>query len=218
MIRAAMFALGTLVTLAPPLRAQGSHLGLLAGPTAATNRGDYVAGTSGLELGFSLLAVLDREFSRVWGVQVGVGWVQKGGRKLRFSGQTSSHGFQTQYVDFPVSVFAKIHLANGRLALRPHAGIAVGLAMACQYKPGDQFEFEEDCGATTPGGELEAVEVSAPLGAALTVEFPGGSKFTILDVGLQLGLTNVLSGAAAVGQSAANTVWSFRFGLLAPLY
>jgi len=57
-----------------------------------------------------------------------------------------------------------------------------------------------------------------PFGAAFAVEFPGGSRFTVLDVGYELGLSNVLGDAKAAGQSAKNGVLSFRFGFAAPLY
>lgn len=218
MMRAGLGLLVALLVLSPTAHAQGSHLGLLAGPTAATTTGSYVTASDGLELGFSFLATLDREFSRSLGVRVGVGWVQKGGKRLQITDAPGTHGYQTSYVQFPLSVFGKVRIPGTLLAVRPHAGFAVGLGMGCRYKPADRFEFEDRCDETTPGGALESLELAVPLGAALTVEFPGGSKFTILDIGYELGLTNIYADAAAAGQAAKNGVWSFRFGFLAPLY
>ena len=126
MMRAVICVFAFSAAFAPLAQAQGSHLGLLAGPTAATKTGDYVTASDGLELGFSFLATLDREFSRYWGIQVGVGWVQKGGKRLGFAGVPDTHGFQTSYVTFPVSVFGKLRIPGSILAVRPHAGVACG--------------------------------------------------------------------------------------------
>ncbi len=198
--------------------AQRSHLGILAGPTAGMMSGSYVDASSGVEMGFSFLATLDREFGDVLAVTVGAGWVQKGGRRLVLAETVGTHGYQTSYVEVPVSLSAKFRLANGRLSLAPHAGVAVGFGMGCKWKPGEQFEFEGTCAADEPGGELSSIDVGIPIGVTFAVEFPGGSRFTIADVGYELGLSNVLSGAEATGQSVKNGVFSYRFGFAVPLY
>jgi hypothetical protein len=200
-------------------KAQRSHLGILAGPTAGMMGGSYVDASTGVEMGFSFLATLDREFGDVFALTLGAGWVQKGGRKLALTDQGGdTFGFRMSYVEVPLSLSAKFRFANGRLSLAPHAGMAVGFGMGCSVKPGEQFEFDETCAADTPGGELTSVELSVPFGVAFAVEFPGGSRFTVLDVGYELGLSNVLGAAEAAGQSAKNGVLSFRFGFAAPLY
>lgn len=203
---------------ATPAHAQRSHLGLLAGPTAGQMSGSYIDASSGVEMGFSFLATLDREIGNVFAVTLGAGWVQKGGSKLALADAGGdTFGYQTSYVEIPLSLSAKFRFSNGRLSLAPHAGVAVGFGMGCKVKPGEQFEFDETCGADTPGGELTSLELSAPFGVAFAVEFPGGSRFTVLDVGYSLGLSNVLGAADAAGQSAKNGVFSFRFGFAAPL-
>lgn len=215
----ALAALGVALLNAAPAQAQHSHLGLLAGPTAGTMTGSYVSSSSGLEMGFSFLATLDREFGNVFGLTVGVGWTQKGGQKLTLTDAgNETWGFRSQYFEVPVQAQAKFRFAGGRLSLTPHAGIAVGVALGCSYKPGEQFEFEGECDETTPGGTLKEIEASVPFGVAFSVEFPGGSRFTIVDAGYQLGLMNVFSAASDAGQSAKNGLLSFRFGFAAPLY
>jgi hypothetical protein len=199
--------------------AQRSHLGILAGPTAGMMSGSYVDASSGVEMGFSFLATLDREFGDILAVTIGAGWVQKGGRRLALADRAdTTYGYQTSYVEVPVSLSAKFRLANGRLSLAPHAGVAVGFGMGCKWKPGEQFEFEGTCAADKPGGELSSIDVGIPIGVTFAVEFPGGSRFTIADVGYELGLSNVLSGAEAAGQSVKSGVLSYRFGFAVPLY
>lgn len=205
--------------VAAPAHAQRSHIGIMAGPTASTMLGDYVDAAAGLELGFSFLATIDREFSDVLGMWIGVGWVQKGGRRLALADAGgTTWGYSTSYLEIPVNFQAKFRFANGRLSLAPHAGIAVGLGLGCKVKPGEQFEFDETCEEGTPGGALESLDLSVPVGAAFSVEFPGGSRFTIADLGYDFGLMNVLSAAGEAGQKAGNSTWSVRFGFAMPLY
>lgn len=219
MNRRILVLIGAAMLAATSAEAQRSHLGILAGPTAGTMSGSYVDASSGVEMGFSFLATIDREFGDVLALTLGAGWVQKGGRKLALADAGGdTYGYQTSYVEVPLALSAKFRFASGRLSLAPHAGVAVGFGMGCKVKPGDQFEFDETCGADTPGGEHKSMEVNVPFGVAFAVEFPGGSRFTILDVGYELGLSNVLSAAEAAGQSAKNGVFSFRFGFAVPLY
>jgi hypothetical protein len=204
---------------AAPAAAQGSHIGLLAGPTASSISGSYVTDAGSRELGFSGFFIIDREFGSVWGMQLGFGWAQKGGDKVELAstpGQT--WGYSTSYLAIPISVQAKFRFANGRLSLAPHAGITVGLGMGCKVKPGDQFEFEDTCDERTPGGTLQTVELSVPFGASFNIEFPGGSRFTIVDAAYEYGISNVFTAAADAGQTARNGVLSFRFGFAMPLY
>jgi hypothetical protein len=219
MTRRILWITAVVMLAAASAQAQRSHLGLLAGPTAGMMGGSYVDASSGVEMGFSFLATLDREFGDVLALNIGVGWVQKGGRQLALADAGGdTYGYQTSYVQIPLSLSAKLRFSNDRISLAPHAGVAVGFGMGCKVKPGEQFEFDETCEADTPGGELTSMELSVPFGVAFAVEFPGGSRFTILDVGYELGLSNVFGAAEAAGQSAKNGVFSFRFGFAAPLY
>jgi hypothetical protein len=205
--------------VATPVAAQRSHIGLLAGPTASALSGSYVADAGSRELGFSFFATLDREFSDVWGIQLGVGWAQKGGDNVELAGAAGeTWGYSTSYVGIPISVQAKFRFADGKLSLAPHAGIGIGIGMGCKVKPGTQFEFEDTCDETTAGGALQSVELSVPFGAAFSVEFAGGSRFTIVDVAYDYGISNVFTAAADAGQTARNGVLSFRFGFAMPLY
>lgn len=219
MRRALGFAAAVIVWAASPAAAQRSHIGLLAGPTASMLSGSYVTDGGSMELGFSGMLTLDREFGRVWGVKVGLGWAQKGGDDTELAdtpGET--WGFSTSYFELPISVQARLRFANGKLSLTPHAGIAIGAALGCKVKPGTQFEFDDTCEETTAGGTIQTVELSVPVGAAFSVEFAGGSRFTILDVGYAYGLSNVFTAAADAGETARNGVLSFRFGFAMPLY
>jgi hypothetical protein len=219
MKRPLVIAAVVLLGAATPALAQRSHIGLLAGPTASTISGSYVTDAGSRELGFSGYATLDREFGSVWGIQVGLGWSQKGTDDTELAdtpGET--WGFSTSYVDIPIALQAKLRFANGRLSLTPHAGIAIGASLGCKIKPGAQFEFEDTCDETTAGGTIQSLDLSVPFGVAFSVEFAGGSRFTILDVGYALGLSNVFTAAADAGQTARNGVLSFRFGFAMPLY
>ena len=221
MTRRTLYLIVATLLAATSAEAQRSHLGILAGPTAGMMSGSYVDASSGVEMGFSFLITLDREFGDILAVTVGAGWVQKGGRRLALADMADTvgtYGYQTSYVEVPVSLSAKFRLANGRLSLAPHAGLAVGFGMGCKWKHGEQFEFEGTCAADKPGGELSSIDVGIPIGVTFAVEFPGGSRFTIADVGYELGLSNVLCGAEAAGQSVKNGVFSYRFGFAVPLY
>ena len=219
MNRRVLFFIGAAMLAASSVEAQRSHLGILAGPTAGLMSGSYVDASSGVEMGFSFLATVDREFGSLLALTVGAGWVQKGGRRLALADQGGdTYGYQTSYLQVPLSLAAKFRLANGRLSLAPHAGVAVGFGMGCKVKPGEQFEFDDTCAAETPGGELRSVELSVPFGVTFAVEFAGGSRFTVADLGYEFGLSNVLSGAEAAGQSIKNGVFSYRFGFAVPLY
>jgi len=204
--------------VAAAVEAQKSHIGILAGPTAATMTGSYISSKSGLELGFSFLATLDAEFGEHWGVAAGVGWYQKGGNKLQLADQDSGEttGYQTSYLAVPITGRYKFRFSMFSLAA--YTGIEVGFGSSCQVKPGNQFEFDETCEEQTPGGTLEKLEVGIPFGLAWAIEFPGGSRFTIVDASYRMGLTNTLSAAEAAGQTAKNAVWVFQFGFAIPLY
>jgi hypothetical protein len=204
--------------VATTAKAQRSHIGIKAGPTAATMNGSYITSKSGLELGWSFLLTLDAEFGKNWGVEAGAGWYQKGGNKLQLADQPEGEttGYQTSYLAVPITGRYKFRFSTFSLAA--YTGIKVGWGSSCQVKPGNQFEFDESCEESTPGGTLESLEFAIPFGLAWSIEFPGGSRFTIVDVGYHLGLTNTLSAAKAAGQTAKNGVWVFQFGFAIPLY
>lgn len=180
--------------------------------------GSYITSKSGLELGFSFLATLDREFGDHWAFATGVGWYQKGGNKLQLSDQPDGEitGFQTAYVSVPLTGRYKFRFST--FSLQAYTGVEVGIGMGCQVKPGNQFEFDDTCEEDTPGGTLESLEFGIPFGLAWSIEFAGGSRFTIVDASYHLGLTNTLSAAKEAGQTAKNGVWVFQFGFAIPLY
>ena len=198
--------------------AQQSHIGIMAGPTASLMSGDYVTSSSGLELGWSFLATLDHEFNETWGLEVGAGWYQKGANRIELAdtpGET--WGYSTSYFLAPIQVRTKFRVAGGRLSLAPHTGVAVGIALGCKVKPGGQFEFDDKCEESSPGGTLEKLELSVPIGVAFSVEHPGGSRFTVIDLQYHLGLTNAFSAAKDAGMSAKNGMFVFQFGFAIPL-
>ena len=198
--------------------AQRSHVGIMAGPTAATMTSDYINSTSGLELGFSFLLTLDREFGDHWAFATGVGWMQKGGEKLELADQGGDrYGYSTSYLVVPLNARYKFRFS--KFSLAPYTGIDVGFSLGCKVKPSTQFEFDDTCEEEgTPGGTQESLELSVPIGLVWSIEFPGGSRFTIADLSYNVGLTNVFSAAQAAGQKARNAVWVFQFGFAMPLY
>ena len=205
--------------VATSAKAQQSHIGIMAGPTASTMTGDYITSTSGLELGFSFLLTLDREFGSHWAFATGVGWYQKGGEKLALADQGGDrYGYSTSYFVVPLKARYKFRLS--KFSLAPYTGIDVGFGLGCKVKPSTQFEFDDTCEEEegTPGGTLEQLELSVPIGLVWSIEFPGGSRFTIADLSYHVGLTNVFSAAQAAGQKARNAVWVFQFGFAMPLY
>ena len=217
--RALAFAAVAVLGAATPAAAQRSHIGLLAGPTAGTISGSYVTDAGSRELGFSGFATLDREFGGIWGLHMALGWTQKGVDQAEVADDPGeTWGYSTSYLEVPISVQAKFRFADGKLSLAPHAGIGIGMSLGCKIKPGTQFEFDETCDETTTGGTLQTLDLSVPVGAAFSVEFAGGSRFTILDLAYSFGLTNVFTAAADAGQTARNGVLSFRFGFAMPLY
>ena len=203
--------------LATSAEAQRSHIGIMAGPTVSTMTGDYINSTSGLELGFSFLLSLDREFGDHWAFATGVGWLQKGGEKLELADQDGDrYGYSTSYLVVPLNARYKFRFS--KFSLAPYTGIDVGVNLGCKVKPSEQFEFDETCEEGTPGGTMEKLELSVPIGLVWSIEFPGGSRFTIADLSYHVGLTNVFSAAQAAGQKARNAVWVFQFGFAMPLY
>ena len=76
MTRRILCFLGAAMLAATSAEAQRSHLGLLAGPTAGMMSGSYVDASTGVEMGFSFLATVDRGFGDVFALNLGVGWVQ----------------------------------------------------------------------------------------------------------------------------------------------
>ena len=212
-----MTAAALAICIAAPVAAQRSHIGIQAGPTISTMSGDYVNSTSGLELGFSFLGMIDREFGEHWGIEAGAGWYQKGGEKLELADQGGDrYGYSTTYLQVPLKVRYKFRFS--KMSLAPYSGVAIGVGLGCKYKPSTQFEFDDQCDQGTPGGELETVELGVPIGLVWSIEFPGGSRFTIADVSYHLGLTNVFGAAKGAGQSARNSVLVYQFGFAMPLY
>jgi hypothetical protein len=207
--------LATCVTA--PVAAQRSHIGIQGGPTVSTMSGDYITSTSGLELGFSFVALIDREFGEHWGIEAAVGWYQKGGEKLELADSAGARfGYSTSYLEVPLKVRYKFRFA--KMSLAPYSGVAIGVGLGCKWKPSTQFEFDDECDVGTPGGNLKPVDVGIPIGLVWSIEFPGGSRFTIADVSYHLGLTNVFEAAKGAGQSARNSVFVYQFGFAIPLY
>jgi len=205
------------VCLATTAEAQKSHIGILAGPTASSMNGDYIVSTSGLELGFSFLATLDREFGDHWAFATGVGWYQKGGEKLELADQGGDrYGYSMSYLVVPLKARYKFRFS--KFSLAPYTGVEIGVGLGCKVKPSTQFEFDETCEEGTPGGTQEQLELSVPIGLVWSIEFPGGSRFTIADISYHVGLTNVFSAAQAAGQKARNGVLVYQFGFAIPLY
>jgi hypothetical protein len=196
-----------------------SHIGIMAGPSAGTMYGSYIKGTDGLELGFSANLTLDKHLGKDWEIVVGVGWVQKGGKKVQLSGfsSDSTYGFQSSYIEVPIVFRKKFKMTQNEWYIAPLAGLAVGFNGGCSWKEGHRFEFEEEpCDENTPGGEMKKLDLSIPFGVAFWKEFTGGSRFH-LELRYELGLLNIFEGAAEAGESAKNGVLVAQFGFSIPL-
>jgi hypothetical protein len=203
-----------------PVQAQRSHLGVLAGFATATVGGSYIEGSSGRELGFHAVGVIDREFNDRWAFETGISWIQKGGKKLILSDHAASgetYGFQTSYLQIPLLIRAKFPISGGPWFIAPFAGIAIGANVGSKHKNGEAFEFEEEGStANSPGGEPQTLELSVPLGSYLWIEFPGDSRF-FFGLKYEVGLTNVYQAAADLDQSSYNKVLVPMFGFVVPL-
>ena len=196
-----------------------NHFTILAGPSIATMSGSYIKESGTREWGFTAWFLLDKEFNSRWSFEVGFGVVQKGAKNLLLSTETSdsTYGYQTMYMQVPLLMKAKFPFANGKWFVAPYSGLAVSFNTGCKWKPGNQFEFEEEpCDETTPGGKIEKLELGIPLGAHIWREFPGGSRF-MFDVHYEFGLTNVFEGAAEVNEAARNSVLILMAGFAVPL-
>ena len=153
-IRIVMGFLCLLTVIIPFTVYAESHIGLMAGPSAATMRGDFIEGRNGSELGASFALTLDRELSDRWAFVTGIHMIQKGGKKLTLSSETgNTYGFQTMYLQVPLLARAAFALSDGPWYVAPFSGLAIGLNTSCKHKDGEQFEFEEEgCNEDSPGG------------------------------------------------------------------
>ncbi len=198
--------------------AQRSHLVLLAGPTFSNLTGSYIQDSGGRETGVAFLGTIDREFGS-FVFATGLGFAQKGGTRVALSGTTGeTYGYVATYLEVPLIARVTFRFANGKFSLAPYTGFTVGLASTCKIKPGDQFGFDDECEESTPGGTLEKLEFAVPVGATFSLEFPGGSRFTVIDLKYQLGLTNAFTAADAAGQVARNGAFVAMLGFALPLY
>jgi hypothetical protein len=210
-----------IVSIAVPLQAQRSHLGLMAGFAGASMSGSYIESSSGFEKGFHFFATIDREFNDRWSMETGISWIQKGGSKLALSGLSAdgaTYGFQTSYLQVPILVRLNFPISNGPWHVVPFAGLAIGSNAGGKYKDGDRFEFEEDAtlDENSPGGSPKTLELSVPFGSYVWINFPGESRF-ILGAKFEIGLTNVFTAAEEAGQQARNNVLVLMFGFVGPL-
>lgn len=194
-----------------------ARIGLLGGPTASTMSGSFIEGSQGLELGFSGGLVFELEFGQTWSLVSGIHWVQKGGKRLALSTESETYGFQTAYFQLPVLVRIAFPVSNNAWYVAPFTGLMIAAKVGCKYKPGDQFEFEEEpCDETTPGGMPKSLELSTPFGANVWKEYIGGSRF-MLEFRYELGWSNVFSVASDAGQIAKHNALIARFGFTLPL-
>ena len=203
------------VFAAIPLYAQSS-IGIMAGPTAATISGSYVESSSGLELGFSGGLVLDRQLGSRYILMSGIGWIQKGGKKLKLADHDESTiGYRFSYIQIPVYFKVLFPIANN-WSIAPFSGVFFASNGGANWKEGHRFEFEETVDDNSPGGNVKKFEFGIPLGVDFIKEFEGGSRM-YLGTRLDLGLTDVFEGAKELGFGTTNRVLSVIFGFTIPL-
>ena len=141
----------TVILSAAPIQAQTS-IGIMAGPVAATISGSYIESSNGLELGFSAQLVIDHRLGNRYTVMAGVGWIQKGGKKLRLADHDeSTYGYQSSYVQIPVHFKAAFPISR-HWSMAPFSGIFFAFNLSAKWKEGHRFEFKHDVDDNSPGG------------------------------------------------------------------
>ncbi len=194
-----------------------SHIGILAGPTASRLAGSFVDDSEGSEVGVNFRVTFDsRLVGSVW-LATGISILQKGGKKVSLSGSSETYGFRSMYLQVPLLVRPQFQIAESPWFIAPFAGAGIALNVSCNIKPGDQFEFDEECGESMPGGDPRGIELSIPIGAELWRSFPGGSKF-VFEVRYDVGVSNTLRQGDDLGLSARNNIFTAMFGFALPLY
>ena len=216
-MRTTMVALALSALLIGPVTAQ-AYFGITAGPTLSVMTGSFIEQSDGVEWGVEFNGRFEtRLFGNTW-FRTGLGFAQKGGSKLTLAnGDTETYGFKTAYLRFPLVLRQEFTLGDGPWAIGPYAGFAIGSNSGCSVKPGEELEFPYTCADSLPGGEVQAIEASIPLGADVWIQFPGASRF-LLGVKYEIGLTNVLQEAADAGQAAKHNVFVAYFGFMLPLF
>lgn len=203
--------------LSSPIYSQ-NNLGILVGPSAATMSGSYIKGSSGLEWGFAAFINIDKEFGDRWSFVTGINVIQKGGKKLMLAIHgDSTYGYQSMYLQLPLLIRAKFPFASGKWYVAPYSGFFIGGNLSMAWKPGEQFEFEEEgADENSPGGKPKKLEMGIPIGLHIWRQFPGGSRF-MFDLHYELGLANVFQEAQDAGLKAKNNVICAMFGFSVPL-
>jgi hypothetical protein len=193
-----------------------SSIGIMAGPTGASMSGSYIESGSGLELGFSGGLVLDRQLGSRFILMSGIGWIQKGGKKLKLADyDESTIGYRFSYIQVPVYFKMLFPIANN-WSIAPFSGVYFAFGGGADWKEGHRFGFEDTVDENSPGGNAKTTEFGIPLGVDFIKEFEGGSRM-YLGARLDMGLTDVFEGAKEAGFSSKNRVLVVIFGFTIPL-
>jgi hypothetical protein len=207
-------ALALIAVGAPSLAVAQTDIGLYFGPNFSGMSGSYIE-SSTYRRGFAGGLFVERHLHRHWSVEVAVNFTQKGAFEVQAPGADSLVDYRFTYLQAPVTGHYLLPLSDS-WTLGFFGGGALALGMGCEVKPSTQFEFEDECSATRPGGELEDFDLVVLFGVEIRRVYGGGSRWGF-DLRYSMGTRNVLTGAEAAGLSARNNVLDILFRIALPI-
>lgn len=208
---------GILLLLSIPSQVSAqSSIGIMAGFTGGTISGSYIESSDGLELGFSGSLLVDTKIGSRFTLMAGAGWIQKGGKKLKLADNNeTTYGYQSSYIQIPIYFKAAFPISR-KWSIAPFSGVFFAFHGGTNWKEGEQFTFNNNVDENSPGGKVKNLELGIPIGIDFWIEFEGGSRL-ILEARYDIGLTNIFEAAAALNNTARNSVLIGMFGFTIPL-
>jgi len=167
-------------------QAQGVSLGAVGGINLATLSVEDAGLDIGSEFGFNIGARLSATFSPQIGLIVGALYSQKGASATE---QGVDVTFNLNYVDFPIlAQFMLPASETGNVSVHFAAGPAIGLETSCKASgEQDGISVSFDCSEL----EVDTKSVDVGIMGLIGVDIQAGRGAVVLDVGYDLGITNV---------------------------
>ena len=193
MIRRLIAALTLLVTAlaASPAQAQQGgdvFIGLMAGGSYSSLRGNYAQQTRNYIWGFSGGATFETYFKSNFALEVDATYVQKG------AGAVGTQGLETTdlsmaYLQLPVLLKVNVPLSYN-WSVNFYSGISVGFQMSCDLKSSDGSSTA--CTDTATPGEPKSTDIAWPFGLGI-LYWPSGrnSGYLSFDLRYTYGLSSV---------------------------